>query len=37
MGGQTDVHNEERRGRPSVMSDDLFQSVDQKFVKECAS
>jgi hypothetical protein len=27
--GQTDVHNEERNGRPSVVSDDLVQSVDQ--------
>jgi hypothetical protein len=28
--GQTHVHDEERSGRPSVMSDDLVQSVDQK-------
>jgi hypothetical protein len=28
--GQTDVHNEERSGRPSVVSDDLVQSVHQK-------
>jgi transposase len=28
--GQTDVHDEERSGRPSVVSDDLVQSVDQK-------
>jgi hypothetical protein len=28
--GQTDVHDEERSGLPSVVSDDLVQSVDQK-------
>jgi hypothetical protein len=28
--GQTDVHNEERSGWPSVVSDDLFQNVGQK-------
>jgi hypothetical protein len=28
--GRTDVHDEERSGRPSVVSDDLVQSVDQK-------
>jgi transposase len=28
--GRIDVHDEERSGRPSVMSDDLVQSVDQK-------
>jgi transposase len=28
--GQTDVHNKERSGWPSIMSDDLVQSVDQK-------
>jgi hypothetical protein len=27
--GQTDVHDEERNGWPSVVSDDLVQSVDQ--------
>jgi hypothetical protein len=27
--GQTNVHNEERNGQPSVVSDDLVQSVDQ--------
>jgi hypothetical protein len=32
--GQTYVHDEERNGRPSVMSDDLVQSVDPK--KNCA-
>jgi hypothetical protein len=34
---RTDVHNEERSGRSSVVSDDLVQSVDQKFVKSGAS
>jgi hypothetical protein len=28
--GQTNVHNEEQSGRPSVVSDDLVQSVNQK-------
>jgi hypothetical protein len=28
--GQTDVHEEERSGRPSVVSDDHVKSVDQK-------
>jgi hypothetical protein len=28
--GGTNVHDEERSGRPFVVSDDLFQSVDQK-------
>jgi hypothetical protein len=28
--GRTNVHDEERSGRPSVMSDDLVQSVHQK-------
>jgi hypothetical protein len=28
--GQTNVHDEERSGWPSVVSDDLVQSVDQK-------
>jgi hypothetical protein len=27
--GQTNVHDEERSGQPSVVSDDLVQSVDQ--------
>jgi hypothetical protein len=27
--GRTDVHVEERSGRPSVVSDDLVQSVEQ--------
>jgi predicted transcriptional regulator len=28
--GQTNVHDEERNVRPSVVSDNLVQSVDQK-------
>jgi hypothetical protein len=28
--GRTNIHDEERSGRPSVVSDDLVQSVDQK-------
>jgi transposase len=28
--GRTNVHDEERSGRPSVVSDDLVSSVDQK-------
>jgi hypothetical protein len=28
--GQTNVHDEERSGWPSVVRDDLVQSVDQK-------
>jgi hypothetical protein len=28
--GRTNVHDEERSGRPCVVSDDLIQSVDQK-------
>jgi hypothetical protein len=28
--GQTNVHDEERSGQPSVVSDDLVQIVDQK-------
>jgi transposase len=31
--GQTNIHNEERSGRPSVVSDELVQSVDQKMYK----
>jgi hypothetical protein len=31
--GRTDIHNEERSGWPSVVSDDLVQSVDQKICK----
>jgi transposase len=27
--GRTNVHNEERSGRPAVVSDDLVQNVDQ--------
>jgi hypothetical protein len=30
MGGRTNVHDEEQRGRPSLVSDDLVQNVDQK-------
>jgi hypothetical protein len=30
MGGQTSVYDEEQSGRPSVVSDDLAQSADQK-------
>jgi hypothetical protein len=30
MGGRTNVHNEEQSGQPSVVSDDLVQSVDPK-------
>jgi hypothetical protein len=30
MRGRTNVHDERRSGRPSVVSDDLVQSVDQK-------
>jgi hypothetical protein len=29
-GGRTSINDEERNGRPSVVSDDLVQSVDQK-------
>jgi hypothetical protein len=28
--GRTNVHDEERSGQPSVVSDDLVQSADQK-------
>jgi hypothetical protein len=28
--GRTDIHDEEQSGQPSVASDDLVQSVDQK-------
>jgi hypothetical protein len=28
--GQTNVHDEERNCRPYVVSDDIFQNVDQK-------
>jgi hypothetical protein len=28
--GRTNVHDEERSGQPSVVCDDLVQSVDQK-------
>jgi hypothetical protein len=35
--GQINVHSEERSDRLSVVSDDLVQSVDLKFVKDGAS
>jgi hypothetical protein len=35
--GRTDVHDEERSGRPSVVINDLVQSVHQKSVKDGAS
>jgi hypothetical protein len=35
--GRTNVHDEERNGRPSVVSDDLVQSVDKKFAKDGVS
>jgi hypothetical protein len=35
--GQTNVHDEERSDRPSVVSEGLVQSVHQKFVKDCPS
>jgi hypothetical protein len=31
--GRTNVHDKERSGRPSVVSDDLVQSVDQKILE----
>jgi hypothetical protein len=34
---RTNVHDEERSGWPSVVSDDLVRSVHQKFVKDGAS
>jgi hypothetical protein len=33
---RTNVHDEERSGRTSVVKDDDLQSVDQKFVKDSA-
>jgi hypothetical protein len=33
----TDVHDEERSGRPSVVTDDFVQSINKKFVKDGAS
>jgi hypothetical protein len=33
MGGQTNVYNEERSGKPSAVSDDLVQTVGQKMCK----
>jgi transposase len=35
--GRTNVHDEERSGRPSVVSDDLVQTVAKQFVKDGAS
>jgi hypothetical protein len=32
--GQTNVHDEQQRGLPSVVSDDLIQSVDKKIAKD---
>jgi transposase len=32
--GQTNVQDEERSGRPSLMSNDLVQSVDQKIYEK---
>jgi hypothetical protein len=37
MGEQMFTMKSEVVGRPSVMSDDLVQSVDQKYVKDGAS
>jgi hypothetical protein len=37
MGGRTNIHDEERSGRPSIVSDELVQCVDQKFVRDGAS
>jgi hypothetical protein len=33
MDGRTNVHGEELSGRPFAVSDDLVQSVDQKYLK----
>jgi hypothetical protein len=35
--GSKNFHDEQRSGQPSAVSDDLVQSVDQKFVKDGAS
>jgi hypothetical protein len=35
--GRTNVHDEERNGRPFVVNDDLVQDVEQKIVKDGAS
>jgi transposase len=35
--GRTNVQDEERSGRPSVVSDDLFKMLTKKFVKDGAS
>jgi transposase len=34
--GRPNVHDEQRSGRPSVVSDDFVQNVGQKFVKNGA-
>jgi hypothetical protein len=34
MGGQTNVHDKERSGRPSVGSNNLVQSVEKISVKD---
>ena len=31
--GRTDVHDEERSGRPSLLSDDLLQETKEKFAQ----
>jgi transposase len=31
---RTNVHDEERSGRPSVVSDDLVQSIDEKICEK---
>jgi hypothetical protein len=35
--GRTNVHDEERSGRPSVVSHDPVQSIDKETVKDGAS
>jgi hypothetical protein len=35
--GRINIHNEERSGRPTVVSDDHDQTVDQKLVKDGVS
>jgi hypothetical protein len=35
--GQKNVHNEERSDQPSVVNDNLVQSVDEKFMKDSSS
>jgi len=31
--GRTDVHDKQRRGRPSLISDDLLQELKEKFMQ----